>query len=237
MCLFPVHRPRPGYERRSLRILCDAFGLHHKLVACPDNAWAHDVQVHILPLLRTTLESINNTVSVKYAQVWKPQRGVDAVEVDPPHLDDLLRTDAKLNPKGRQFDGVPLFWHRAVQELQSMEDEKLAVVVQRLLSSMRNYASVSWALLLLEQLWQRDLPLPEGALRSVLKMCDERDDLYGLLEVLHATYLEQEVSRSPDYQQRLFQLRERAKYAYDVRVSNYSNADEAEVGMEDFNSR
>jgi hypothetical protein len=44
--------------------------------------------------------------------------------------------------------------------------------------------------LFLEQLTRRDISLPAGALRGLIKHCEARNDVYGLLEVLHLGHVE-----------------------------------------------
>jgi hypothetical protein len=147
-------------------------------------------------------------------QVWKPVSNMDVVM--PPSYDDMVQRDATLDPNYRKFDGEPLYWRVAVDHLRTLDDEKLAVLVQRTLVAMPAYASTSWALLLLELLAEREIPFSPGTLRAALKMSAEREDIYGLLEVLHACHTEQELAQTPAFQEVLAALRKHPKYAMDT---------------------
>jgi hypothetical protein len=100
-----------------------------------------------------------------------------------------------------------------------MDEEKLASVVGRLGNAMKNYASTSWGLLFVDQLREREIPLPLGLLRSLMKMAAERNDLYGLLEVLHLCLQEKELAEASraektlsPYLQNLKRIRSRPRY-------------------------
>lgn len=189
--------------------MCDAFGLEHKLVPVPDEPLLMDVEV------------------------WKHYAAYN-MEILPPHLPQLLRKDAKIDPTGRMFDGLPLFWAEASAELRAMDDEKLSIVAQRLLNAMVNYPSPSWALLVVELLRERKIPLPLGMMRSIMKMCKKRDDLYSLLEVLHTAHVELELAKTVTYKRKLFQLRNHSKYAADVSIESITEElDDASFEVED----
>ena len=123
-------------------------------------------------------------------RVWKGYAHVS--DLDPPTLSEILRKDARLSGDAahRRLDALPLYWKDTRQELlaASMDEEKLCAVVQRTVNAMKNYPMPGWALLLLELLRERGLPLPLGSLRCAMKMCAARNDLYGLLEVLHLAH-------------------------------------------------
>jgi hypothetical protein len=67
------------------------------------------------------------------------------------------------------------------------------------MNAMINYPSPSWALLWLELLRDREIPLPVGFLRSTLRMCTARNDLFGLLETLHACRQELVLSKTKGF--------------------------------------
>lgn len=156
-------RPAPGYQRRALRVLCDELGLRHQMgkFDTPDEV----------------------------IKVWKDKKYVNAKLHTPLSLDDILHTDARRGNLLRRFDGVPTHWPVVQRALGGLSPKSLSTVLPNVVSSMLGYPAPEWALLLLETLQLEDGPpgggAPTGLLRAALKMCAQRSDVYGLLEVLH----------------------------------------------------
>lgn len=178
----------------------------------------------------------------KHASTYDPT----ALKIEPMRYSQLLRRDAKLDRENRMIDNCPLFWPQAAEQLRAMPDEKLCVVARRLLNAMYNYASPSWALLVVEILREREIPFPSGTLRSILRMCFQRKDIYSLLEVLRLAHSELILSRSAEYQQKLHFLRNHSKYASHVSEDSYMHTEantheeedaQAEHHMQDFERR
>eukprot|EP00601_Ochromonadales_sp_CCMP2298_P028813 CAMPEP_0173326968 /NCGR_PEP_ID=MMETSP1144-20121109/1352_1 /TAXON_ID=483371 /ORGANISM="non described non described, Strain CCMP2298" /LENGTH=996 /DNA_ID=CAMNT_0014271321 /DNA_START=561 /DNA_END=3549 /DNA_ORIENTATION=- len=200
---FAEFRPRGGFERRAFRVLCNEFGFRHKVVRVTNTATNMSTWEHV--------DSYETVV-----KVWKPPNV--PTDFEPPSFEELIARDANLNPNQRNLDGEPLYWPQACAALDVMDEEKLAVVVGRLGNAMKNYASTSWMLLFADKLREREVPLPLGLLRSIMKMAAERNDLYGLLEVLHLCLQEKEIAEqskelklSP-YAQNLQRIRLRPRY-------------------------
>ena len=164
-----ISRPSPGYHRRAFRILCDELGLRHKLGKFE--------------------ESRNDVV-----RVWKESGGGSSSA--PPTLHDLLLADSRRGNAMRRFDGVPPHWPAVVKQLRrQLSPEALqALVLPTAIGSLVGFPSSEWGLLMLEALHgggkgereaEAAAEAPTSLLRPLLKMCSERSDVYGLLEVLH----------------------------------------------------
>jgi len=143
------------------------------------------------------------------------------VQVAPPSLIELIRLDNLNDPQNRQFDGKPLYFSQLTSFLDSLEMEKVTVAIGKTIHNMQFYPSLSWVLLLVEYLQSRKIPLPLGTLRHGVKMCNERADLYGLLELLHAANTEHLLSTDDVYLKNLRLLRHKNKYQRNIDLSNY----------------
>lgn len=214
LCIFIIslpafHSPALGYERRILRILCDAFGFKHRLVSThTDNESITTVRVYKHSHSPAGVFDVGSSTS----HLNTTDASDNYINIAPPTLSALLTSDVIANPLCRQFDGKPLYFTQLQAALATMDDEKVSVVVHRLSNAMRDYPSVSWLLLLIEEMRARHIPLPLGLLRNGVKMCSERNDMYGLLEILHAAHREKVISSEPQFQRNLVKLRHHARY-------------------------
>ena len=143
------------------------------------------------------------------------------IQVAPPSLTELIRVDILNDPLNRQFDGKPLYFSQLTSFLDTLEMEKATVAIGKTINNMQHYPSLSWVLLMIEYLQSKKIPLPLGTLRHGVKMCTERADLYGLLELLHAANTEQLLSTDEVYLKNLRMLRYKNKYHAHIDLSHY----------------
>ena len=163
-----VSRPTPGAHRRVFRILCDELGLRHKLGKFEESA-DEVVRVH--------------------KEVGSSSGSA------PPTLEDILRADARRGNLRRKFDGSPPHWNVVLKHLRKRcSPEELQVILTNVTHNMFDYPSSEWGLLSLQALYDLDddsggggpdLEASASLLRNVIKMSSSRNDVYGLLEVLH----------------------------------------------------
>eukprot|EP01039_Chlorochromonas_danica_P008266 gene8266-9115_t len=165
-------------ERKVMRNLCDSLQLHHKVAFLRDGS-CNLVVTKVDPML----------------------------PVRPPPFDSLLAQDLNIDAAFKVFDGEPHFWPAVKDLLRQLDDEALHKLVHKLSHTVKIYPSVSWMLLLVQELQLRQHPLPYGTLQSMLRMATSRVDLYGVLEVMHVAMREKELCKTSVYQSKLRALR------------------------------
>lgn len=183
--------------------MCDDLGLQHKVVArAPDGSLSDGAWTSGADLVVQVQKTDANTLRVM-----------------PAPLDELLQRDAQLNDatNSRKYDALPLYWSTAQGFLRRMDKEQLSLLAHRQLNAMRNYPMISWSLLWMQELRERNIPLQHGTLRSALKMCDKRSDIYGLLEILYFAEQEAHLGRTAgkqsEYGALLHRFNEQPRYS------------------------
>ena len=162
--------PAPGYHRRIFRHLCDELGFRHTVVE----------------LIGEKSGGVGDTYGIK---VWKHQGAYGTGRLTPPTLNEIMSKDARRGNKYKRFDNPPKHW-QVVHNLmgKKMDREALTVCMERTISNMkRSNPSISWGLLGIELL-KGDSPFylkNPSLLRHLLQMAMNRNDTYGLMELLY----------------------------------------------------
>lgn len=166
---YPYHRPASSFDRRNLRYMSDELGLNHTTRYVEDPVTGRSVY----------------TITVS-----KPLRERGSDWVVPVTYAELVKEDSRRVENMRRFEGEPPHWPVVREFLIRISDGALAMVCSHLLRRMSHYSDVSWAFLVVDLLRQRDIPIPVEIFSSILKMCRETCDVYGVIEMLHIAKME-----------------------------------------------
>eukprot|EP01038_Epipyxis_sp_PR26KG_P016004 gene16004-21718_t len=192
-----------GYKRRLFRILCDEIGLHYKI-----NKYSSVDHKKMNTLL---YENPSSTIPPDYVLcVWKSEDNNYFYNLKSQLLTEILRSDQLKQFHERKYDNRPLFWRHLKLLLDKVDDKDLPTIIHRHLNAMVSFSSPSWGLLLIQELREREIPLPLGILRTMIKMCAKRNDNYGLLEIMHMSNEESSIAyKNKLYHKKLHQIREK----------------------------
>lgn len=121
------------------------------------------------------------------------EKGRSTIRLEAQSFSDLLARDTVRGLGGRYFDGEPYRWPELRKILESLDGDTLQAVVHKSARAMNSFPAVSWMFLFVQVLQDRNIPLPRGTLSCMLQMAIQRDDLYGMLEVMHVGLKEREL--------------------------------------------
>lgn len=169
-----------------MRVICDEAGLRHKL---------------LVPSIKSN--DLNRTDRRIIFQVWKVSTSSTMIPL--PSLDQILQKDMAQTALLQRLDLLPIHWSKvsAILANNKFDEELLRSVLLKLALSMTYYPSLSWILLMIEICQARSVPIPKIVWRRSIKMCAQRSDIFGLLEILHAAEIEQSLYGSDVYSRKL----------------------------------
>lgn len=170
-----------GADRRNARILCDEFGLTHK-IGSETNEVPHADGGDVKPSMFYSRSAAPAPVRTEVLRIQKGVREGSARRRDTPPLSDILGRDAKRADR-RKLEGRMPHWDRVLPLLAALDPELLKMVVVNVTYSMRSYASAAWTLDFLQLLIDKQIEVPPVLVTNAIEMCARRHDVYSLLEV------------------------------------------------------
>lgn len=180
---------KPGVPRRLMRVLCDEAGLRHKV---------------LVPSINPGSISQRARLNQNYIfQVLKVSTSPTIIPL--PSLHSIIDKDTNQTASLQRIDLYPMHWEGIKEIFQNPEfdEELLREILIKLALSMTLYPCLSWLLLPIEICQSRRIPVPRIVWTRAIKMCAQRNDVFGLVEILHAASLEQAASQLPDYRKKL----------------------------------